>query len=957
MRNLFLLLFLFLLFISCSDVSDGGSMGECMVGIFITEENNPVDNAQVKLYQKNGSGVLEVFDSTTTDSDGSFTFKEPDAGIYCLESYVKSGDKTDTLLTFFTEGIEYVSGVKDVGVLVMKAPGKIKGHVTFDTDDVSGVLCYIPGTSFNAYTDDSGVFVISNLAENSYNLVVDGSLYDAVTVKDIDVISNQTTDIGEIPLILDTNLVPIPPEGLEATYDSATGLCMVQWDALNLLDLAGYLLYRQTAEQEYPILVQTEKIEDTFYIDSLWNAVHDKDDKSVSYQLKSIDHENNISIQFSPKFLVTPTSGPEIDEKDSVRVAVNGMLSGNTAIVSKVTATITSGGSKGPIPMEWHPVSKRFLGAVMRADSGTMWTTEIHVYDAEDHLVGYGSCDFDKLTDTISVPEFNCANAKPTVIAMKDTTLSVSDSLILTASVIDTLSIDGKVTKVQEFKYEWSIGDGEFSTVSTLDTMIVLPEVVSDSFTCVVRVTDSDGNVSKPDTVVIQIKNDTPVIEIVSHPTETAFDGEKVTIKIKATDTLGTIVSTQYKMENQNTFTSYTGDSVSITIPQVPDADFTITFQVTDEDGNTAVDSCQFPINVWSKVFGGYDDDEPRTAVELDDGSLFIVGNSNSFSASQDILLYHVDSKGEVLWKKTYGGAEEEIAYGMIPSSTGVFLCGYTRSEGNGERDCYLLSLDISGTVIEEKTYGFEKDDIAYFLDIYDDHSYLLVGTTNSFGNGDYDGLVIKIDQNGDTLWMKNYGGAYYERLIGFDVTSIGDIILLGQKVDSNSNEDLWLLKIDSNGTIIWEKIFGGTRTESAGYVSTLSNGNIMIGGSTNSSGSGDYEGWVFETDSSGTLLWEKHYGSEFNDFCEIVKPMGDGTYLLTGAQNSPADSWLAKIDTKGEIIWERTFGGDNGEFSWDAIELIDGGIISVSVSNSFSNGKDFWITKFDSHGNSVNLP
>lgn len=956
MRNLFLFLLLLLLFISCSDVSEGGSMGECMVGTFITEESNPVDNAQVKLYQKNGSGILEVFDSTTTNSDGSFTFKDPDAGTYCLESYVKNGDKTDTLLTFFTEGIEYTSGVKDVGILVMKAPGKMQGHVTFDGAHLSGVLCYIPGTSFNAYTNDSGVFVISNLAENSYNLVVDGALYDTVTIKDIAVVSNETTNIGEIPLVLDTNLVPIPPEGLQATYDSVTGLCRVEWEALNLLDLAGYQLYRQTAEQEYPVLVQSEKITDTFYVDSLWNAVYDKVEKAVSYQLKSIDNENNISITFSPKFSVTPKSGPEVNVKDSVRVAINGALSGKTESVSKVTATIKSGGSKGPIDMEWHPVSKRFLGSLMRADSGTQWSAEIRVYDTEEHLVGYSAVAFDKLSDTVIVPAFNCENAKPTVIAMKDTTLTLSDSLLLTASVIDTLSKEGAVTGEQDFTYEWSIGGSDFVLVSTLDTVIVLPEVVTDSFIAVVRVTDSDKNVSNADTIVVTVKNDKPLLEIVSYPTETAFEGDKITIKTKAVDTLGTIVSTQFKTEYETVFTAYTGNSVSIMTPAVPDADFTVTFQATDEDGNTAIDSCQFPINVWSKTFGGYDDDEPKTAVELDDGSLFIVGNSNSFSASQDILLYHIDSKGEVLWKKTYGGADEEVVSGMIRSSTGVIICGKTKSQGAGGDDCYLLSLDLAGEILWEKTYGYSNGEKACFVNKYDASSFWVVGYTNSIGNGNYDGLVLKIDQNGDTLWTKSYGGKYLDQIMQFSVCPSGDVLMLGYKKDA-SNKDLWLLKVNSAGEVLWEKTYGGLREEIASYLTQFSNGNILITGSTNSAGAGDYDGWIFETDSSGTLLWEKTYGGIHNDFCEIVKPMVDGNYLLTGSQGESTDSWLAKINNKGDIIWERTFGGDMRDFSWDAIELKDAGIISVSVSQSFGNSDDFWITKFDPQGNRVNAP
>lgn len=931
-------------------------MGECMVGIFVTEEKSPVDNAQVKLYQKNSMGDLVVFDSTTTNSAGHFTFVKPQPGLYCLESYVKEGDDIDTLLTFFTEGVEYVSGIKDVGILIMKAPGKIKGRVRFDSTNVSGVKCYIPGTSFIAHTDDSGLFVMSNIAENRYDIVVDGALYHAVTKKSINVVSNETTDIGDVALLLDTTLVPIPPEGITGSYDSITGHCRVEWHALKLLDLAGYQLYRQLAGEEYPHIVQEEKITDTFYLDTLWKDVYDKGDKSASYQLKSVDNENNISTTFSPKFSVTPKSGPQIEIEDSVRVTITGTLSGSTEIVSRVSATLRSGGSKNPVDCEWHPVSKAFVGSVMRADNGTRWTAVIRVYDTSNHLVAYGSKDFDKLSDTISVSAFDCENAKPAVIAMNDTTLSISDSLLLRAVVVDTLSIEGSVADEQEFTCEWSVGGGDFTPVSTVDTIIVLPAVVTDSFNCLIRATDSDGNVSAVDTVVVTVKNDKPVIEIRSYPTEATFDGEMVTIRTKASDTLGWIVSTQYKTEFQDAFTAYSGDTLSIVTPETPDADFTVTFKATDEDGNTSIDSCQFPINVWSKVLGGYENDFSKTALELEDGSLIIVGNSNSFSIDQDILLYHIDSKGEVLWKKTYGISEDDTISGMVSSSEGIFIGGSTKPIGYGGIDSYIMKVSYSGDVYWKKTYGLSENDIAFHFDSYDENSFLLVGQTNSF-DGEIDGLVIKVDQNGDMLWLRNYGGEYSERFRGFDITTNGDIILVGFKKVTENDRNLWILKLNKSGELLWEKTFGGSRIEEGNYVSILPNGNILVSGSTNSTISGDYECWLLETDSIGTLIWEKKYGSQHNDFCQIVKPLDDGTYLLTGAQNHPHDSWLCKVDAKGSIIWEKTFGGKEDDFSWDALLLKDGGIVSISSSMSFSNNEDFWITKFDAQGNSVNLP
>jgi len=213
-------------------------------------------------------------------------------------------------------------------------------------------------------------------------------------------------------------------------------------------------------------------------------------------------------------------------------------------------------------------------------------------------------------------------------------------------------------------------------------------------------------------------------------------------------------------------------------------------------------------------------------------------------------------------WDKTYGGASADMAEAVKQTDDGGYLvAGATWSFGAGMADFWLVKTDTNGNMQWNKTYGGADWDWAESVQQTSDGGYVIAGGTKSFGGGDCDFWLVKIDADGNMQWNKPYGGAHWDMAYSVQQTSDGGYVIVGQTDSFGIGADVWLVKTDSAGNMQWQRTYGGADVDGARSVQQTSDGGYIVAGVTRSFGVGSFDFWLIKTDANGHMMWYKTYG------------------------------------------------------------------------------------------------
>jgi len=324
-------------------------------------------------------------------------------------------------------------------------------------------------------------------------------------------------------------------------------------------------------------------------------------------------------------------------------------------------------------------------------------------------------------------------------------------------------------------------------------------------------------------------------------------------------------------------------------------------------------------------------------------GLLFLFSVSCINSYSQDIL-----------WEKSFGGKQAEYLLDAIPTPDYGFI--------------------LAGSSLSDKS-----------------------GNKEAARKGNYDYCLWKIRENGDIDWQKSFGGSKNDMLISAQATKDGGYILAGTSdspISSDKTEsvigqqDLWILRLDAAGNLLWQKTIGGLAEEQLACVVQTSDGGFVIGASSasdkyvaknsesnkntiykdaDSRGNLDY--WVIKLNKSGTLEWQKTMGGNYLDQLRSIAQTSDGNYLVGGVSNSGLgfeknqknegenDFWLMKLDPKGNLIWQQTYGGKGDDQLYTILQTSDKNYVVAGNTNGATpkgnspQGSDFMLLKLDESG------
>jgi hypothetical protein len=307
---------------------------------------------------------------------------------------------------------------------------------------------------------------------------------------------------------------------------------------------------------------------------------------------------------------------------------------------------------------------------------------------------------------------------------------------------------------------------------------------------------------------------------------------------------------------------------------------------------------------------------------------------------------------------KSIGGSLTDVAWSIIQSSDGGYVvAGYTQSFGAGGRDMYVVKLDSSGNVQWTKTIGGSDWDEAFSIIQSSDGGYVVAGRTRSFGAGWDDIYVVKLDSSGNVLWTKTIGGSSFDGAFSIIQSSDGGYVVAGYTTSFGSG--YYVVKLDSWGNVQWTKTIGGSSFDGAFSIIQSSDGGYVVAGRTSSFGAGGWDMYVVKLDSSGNVQWTKTIGGSLTDIAYSIIQSSDGGYVVAGWTGSfgagGLDFYVVKLDSSGNVVWTKTIGGSLTDVAYSIIQSSDGGYIVAGYTQSFgAGGADIYVVKLDSSGNVV---
>ena len=310
---------------------------------------------------------------------------------------------------------------------------------------------------------------------------------------------------------------------------------------------------------------------------------------------------------------------------------------------------------------------------------------------------------------------------------------------------------------------------------------------------------------------------------------------------------------------------------------------------------------------------------------------------------------------------KAFGGAQEEFAYSFQNTdNNGFVVAGRTFSVGVGGWDSYITRMNANGDTLWFKTYGNTQYDEFQDVDTTSDGGFIAVGHTwtNDFAGNVY---VVRTDGNGTVIWSKEFGGATGLSDKGYSIreTSDGGFIVCGTTATYGSgSDDVYVLKITSVGSLSWSAVIGTAGANEAGReVQQTSDGGYIVAGYTDGSGTSFYDVYLIKLNATGTVQWKKTYGGSSYDFAYTVEQTTDGGFVLGATTNSFGagnwDAYLIKTDAAGILQWSKTYGMSGEDRVQCARQTSDGGYILCGRSSSFGAGNfDATLHKTDVNGN-----
>jgi gliding motility-associated-like protein len=359
-------------------------------------------------------------------------------------------------------------------------------------------------------------------------------------------------------------------------------------------------------------------------------------------------------------------------------------------------------------------------------------------------------------------------------------------------------------------------------------------------------------------------------------------------------------------------------------------------------------------------------------------------------------------------WQKCLGGFENNIGdiatCARQTSDGGYIVAGYAYSNDgditapHGNADYWIVKLDAIGAVVWQKSLGGSSGEYAYDIIQTSDGGYIVAGWTGS-NDGDVSGnhgwvdyWVVKLSSVGTIQWQKCYGGTSSDQGRSIQQTTDGGYIVAGFSYSNDGDvsgnhypdqADYWVIKIDNNGSLQWQKCYGSSRYDAAFKILQTGDGGYIVAGitDTENTNDGDVSGnhtgrdyWVVKLSNTGNIQWQKCLGGNDIDMLHSIDLCPDGGFIVVGSSNSESgdvsgnhpnpnnnsatDYWVVKLNATGALQWQKCLGGTDIDIAFAVKSTPDGGYIVAGSSTSSDgdvtavhNPRDEWVVKLRNNG------
>jgi hypothetical protein len=386
---------------------------------------------------------------------------------------------------------------------------------------------------------------------------------------------------------------------------------------------------------------------------------------------------------------------------------------------------------------------------------------------------------------------------------------------------------------------------------------------------------------------------------------------------------------------------------------------------------NLVVNSSNRTNQLTHKSVGDKGFDAANTIIKCQDGNFILLGRTDSYGAGDmNMSAIKVDAIGTIIWNKNYGAEESEEGYSGLETADGGFIfAGYSDSYGAGSdiKDGWIVRTDAKGIRIWDKTFGSNQSiDEIYSIVATDEGNYMILMNSIPIETGKSDIVLLEIDDKGETIWKKSFGGKSSEQGHSLAKTEDGYLIAGHVEGEMMTKWDMLLIHVDKKGNKKWEKTYGGGDNEMANVVKVMPSGNILIAGYSYTYAEGSHDAWIVCTDKNGKKIWDKNFGGLSTDEAFDILVTDNSEIVLIGYTDIyKADEYgnnvsllsneimINKLDSKGNEIWTRKLGGEKDQVAKAGVIANDGSFVLAGYTNENMDTKnvDMLILKVSADG------
>ncbi|MHA6247599.1 T9SS type A sorting domain-containing protein [Pontibacter sp. CAU 1760] len=409
----------------------------------------------------------------------------------------------------------------------------------------------------------------------------------------------------------------------------------------------------------------------------------------------------------------------------------------------------------------------------------------------------------------------------------------------------------------------------------------------------------------------------------------------------------------------------------------------------------------QAPTIQWQKPLGGTSDDVPQSIYQTKDGGFVIGGVAASKDGDVvgnhgggDLWVVKQSSSGDIEWKKALGGSGQEKGTLLQQTLDGGYIVGGTTASSNGDvvehkgkGDIWVVKLSSSGAIQWQRCLGGRaSDEIVALQEVVIDgvaQGYIVGGNTSS-SDGDVSGYhggkdvwIVKLSASGEKQWQRALGSGGEETLNELNPTPDGGFII-GSRTSTNGGDvsgvhgsvDLWIVKLNNSGGIVWKRTLGGSGLENFAAVKPTKDGGCIVATDSDSNNgdvggtSADSKIWIVKLDASANITWKKRYDENGRSSYKSIKLTGDGGYIVSGEGQDNSNSTsggvlVSKLNANGTEAWRKEHGiGSEGVYYNNEPYLMqqtaDAGYILAGATQKKGSSYDIghWMMKLDAIGN-----